>query len=126
MTSEPGIDVDLDVDDTDNLSAPMDKVSNPLPAGVRWIELSYLLFSFSVQLSGNNLHLDRDQWLNFTSESSSLVGSQDDLVSLSNSSSGPAPKNTLDQNAIVARLQARIEELERALRLRTSNFGVSS
>ncbi|KAJ1519255.1 hypothetical protein ONE63_004556 [Megalurothrips usitatus] len=99
-TSESGVeaDLDIDVDSSENLS------------------------SGSIgKLPGSKLNLESEHWLNLTSESSSLVGSQDDLIHLPNCDL----RRASEENVGVARLQARIEELEKALHLHTSNFVVS-
>ncbi|XP_034255415.1 ninein-like protein [Thrips palmi] len=85
--SEPGIEADLDLDGPGNH------------------------FGSAIDNLPGNIHLETDQWLNLKSESSSLAGSQDDLIHLAKGA---------DEVHIV-RLQARIKELERALHLQTSS-----
>lgn len=95
-TSESGVEADIDVDSSENLSVCSLK-----------------------KLCAKKSFMDGDQWLNITSESSSLVGSQDDLINLPDCDC----KKDVGQNVDVARLKARIVELETALHLHTSKSG---
>lgn len=85
---------------------------HPLATNEPDIELDGLnSFGSAIGKHTEDIHLRADQWLNLKSESSSLAGSQDDLIHMAKE----------DAKVDVARLQARIKELERALHLQTSN-----
>ncbi|KAK3909161.1 Ninein [Frankliniella fusca] len=68
-------------------------------------------------ITQNALHLESEKWLNQISGSSSLLGSQDNLMNISSCDLGCPSKENID----VARLIERIKELEKVLQLQTNN-----
>lgn len=94
---------------------PLGAAESGLEADVEYTD--NLSVASITKIPRNTLHLESEQWMNITSESSSLLGSQDDLMNLTNSDLGCPSKGNID----IAHLQARIVELEKALHHHTSN-----